>query len=221
MQSMCLTTYHPVGIIEPMSSITRPRQPDVTRQKVLDAAFAEFYRHGFQGGSLNRIVESAGVTKGALFHHFAGKQELGYAVVDEVVEPLLMRRWLGGLQGAPDPVAVMQDAFLRYAREDVDSGHFVDGCPLNNLAQEMSPLDEGFRGRIDALYDRWRTAFASALVEGMETGAVRADAQPQGAAALLVASQMGIWGTGKSSRDATLMLQACEAVCGYLEGLRA
>jgi TetR/AcrR family transcriptional repressor of nem operon len=203
-----------------MSSINRIRRPDVTRQKVLDAAFAEFYRHGFQGGSLNRIVQSAGVTKGALFHHFAGKRELGYAVVDEVIEPLLMRRWLGGLAGAADPISVMQASFRTFAGQDIESGHFVDGCPLNNLAQEMSPLDEGFRGRIDALYDRWRTTFAAALREGMRTGAVRPDAAPEGAAALLVASQMGIWGTGKSSRDAGLMLRACEAVCGYLEGLR-
>ncbi|HEU4884449.1 MAG TPA: TetR/AcrR family transcriptional regulator [Longimicrobium sp.] len=203
-----------------MTSSNRIRQPDVTRQKILDAAFAEFYRHGFQGASLNRIVRGAGVTKGALFHHFAGKQDLGYAVVDKVIEPLLMRRWLGGLAGAADPLSVMQDSFRTFAGQDVESGHFVDGCPLNNLAQEMSPLDEGFRGRIDALYDRWRTTFAAALRKGMAAGAVRPDAAPEGTAALLVASQMGIWGTGKSSRDATLMLQACEAVCGYLEGLR-
>lgn len=203
-----------------MTAINRRRQPDVTRQKVLDAAFGEFYRNGFQGGSLNRIVQTAGVTKGALFHHFAGKQELGYAVVDDVIEPLLMQRWLAGLSGAADPVSVIQQAFGRYVREDIDSGHFVDGCPLNNLAQEMSPLDEGFRVRIDALYERWRSTFAAALREGMRTGAVRGEAAPQAAAALLVAAQMGIWGTGKSSRDAALMLQACEAVCGYLEGLR-
>jgi TetR/AcrR family transcriptional repressor of nem operon len=215
-----LLAYRLVGIIILMSSINRLRQPDVTRQKVLDAAFAEFFRHGFQGGSLNRIVENAGVTKGALFHHFAGKQELGYAVVDEVIEPLLMARWLGGLAGAADPISVMQDSFRRYAREDIERGGWINGCPLNNMAQEMSPLDEGFRGRTDALYDRWRTTFAAALRKGMETGAVRGDASPEGAAALLVASQMGIWGTGKSSRDADLMLRACEAVCGYLEGLR-
>jgi TetR/AcrR family transcriptional repressor of nem operon len=203
-----------------MNTTPRTRQPDVTRQKILDAGFAEFYRHGFQGGSINRIVESAGVTKGALFHHFAGKRELGYAVVDEVIEPLLMRRWLGGLAGAADPISVMQQSFRTFVGQDVGNGHFVDGCPLNNLAQEMSPLDEGFRGRIDALYDRWRATFAAALRDGMETGAVRPDATPEGAAALLVASQMGIWGSGKSSRDAGLMLQACEAVCGYLDGLR-
>jgi hypothetical protein len=52
-------------------------------------------------------------------------------------------------------------------------------------------------------------------------GCGRARCGDAGPAALLAASQMGIWGTGKSSRDATRMLQACEAVCGYLEELRA
>ena len=62
------------------------RAPEATRGKILNAAFLEFYKHGFQGGSLNHIVEMAGTTKGALFHHFPrGKQQLGYAVVDEVI----------------------------------------------------------------------------------------------------------------------------------------
>jgi AcrR family transcriptional regulator len=61
------------------------RTPAATRQKILEAAFAEFYKNSFQGGSLNQVVETAGTTKGALFHHFAGKQELGYAVVNEII----------------------------------------------------------------------------------------------------------------------------------------
>ena len=204
-----------------MSTATALRRPDATRQKILESAFAEFYRSGFQGGSLSRIVESAGVTKGALFHHFAGKQALGYAVVDEVIDPILMRRWLGGLEDAADPVGAIQDAFRRIAREDVERGGIAQGCPLNNLAQEMSPLDDGFRARVDALYGRWRAAFAAALARGIQAGAVRADVPPERAAALLVAAQMGIWGTGKSSQDPALMLDACDAVCDYLEGLRA
>lgn len=215
-----LTTYRPVGIIYHVSENDTPRDPEATRRRLLEAAFAEFYRHGFQGGSLARIVEAAGITKGALFHHFASKQALGYAVVDEIIEPLLLERWLAGLEGAADPLSAMAESFRRYTREDVESGSWVNGCPLNNLAQEMSPLDEGFHERIDALYTRWRAAFASALEQGIEAGAVRPDVSPERAAALLVASQMGIWGTGKSSRDPRLMVAACEAVCDYLERLR-
>lgn len=160
------------------------------------------------------------MTKGALFHHFAGKQELGHAVVDEVIGPLLLERWLGPLEDAADPVSAMQESFRRFARQDVESGGYLNGCPLNNLAQEMSPLDEGFHARIDALYGLWRSSFAAALRRGVEAGTVRADVAAESTAALLVALQMGIWGTGKSSRSAALMLEAASAACEYLERLR-
>ena len=199
---------------------TTVKAPEATRHKILMAAFEEFYKHGFQGGSLNHIVEVAGITKGALFHHFAGKQELGYAVLDEIIGPILQQRWLAPITNSADPISEMKDAFRKYVKEDIASGHFVQGCPLNNLAQEMSPLDEGFRKRIDKLYADWRRCFANALTAGMKSGKVRRNARPEDAAALIVASQMGIWGTGKSSRSKELMVQAGEAVCSYLDSLR-
>jgi AcrR family transcriptional regulator len=195
------------------------RAPDLTRRKILMAAFTEFYEHGFQGGSLNKIVEEAGATKGALFHHFDGKQELGYAVLDEVIAPLLQQRWIDPIVDSKNPVADLKRTFKKYVKEDIESGHFVHGCPLNNLAQEMSPLDDGFRTRIDHLYDRWRKAIATALAAGIEARTVRKDVPPRNAATLLVAAQMGIWGTGKSSQNKALMLDAAEAVCSYLDTL--
>jgi TetR/AcrR family transcriptional regulator, transcriptional repressor for nem operon len=198
-----------------------PKTPDETRMKILFAAFEEFYRNGFQGGSVNRIGKNAGITKGALFHHFAGKQELGYAVVDEVIGPLLLQRWLAPLERADDPLEAMKGAFRRYTNEDISSGYFVQGCPLNNLAQEMSPLDNGFQSRIDALYAGWRKRYAEALEAGIKSGKVRTNIKPANAAALIVAGQMGIYGTAKSSQDKQLMLDAAEAICDYLDSLKA
>jgi TetR/AcrR family transcriptional regulator, transcriptional repressor for nem operon len=196
------------------------KAPEATRQKILNAAFLEFYRHGFQGGSLNHIVKEAGTTKGALFHHFAGKQDLGYAVVDEIIGPILKQRWLDPLTDSADPIADLKRAFRQFVQEDIKSGHFVQGCPLNNLAQEMSPLDEGFRTRIDRLYNTWRKCYADAFARGITSNSVRKDVSPHDVAALVVASQMGIWGTGKSSRNPELMTQAGEAVCAYLDSLK-
>lgn len=203
-----------------MKSSPATRQPDVTRQRILEAAFLEFYRNGFQGGNLNRIVRAAGVTKGALFHHFPSKQALGYAVVDDLIAPLLAQRWLDPVAGAEDPVAAIQGAFRRFIREDIESGAWAQGCPLNNLAQEMSPLDEGFRERIERLYASWRGTFAEALLEGAGRGVVRGAVDARQAAALLVMMQMGIWGTGKYSQEEALMVQGGEAACSYLETLR-
>jgi TetR/AcrR family transcriptional regulator, transcriptional repressor for nem operon len=203
-----------------MATVPGTRAPEATRRKILEAAFAEFYANGFQGGSLNHIVEAAGTTKGALFHHFDGKQELGYAVMDDVIGPLLLARWLEPVAASTDPIADMQRAFRRYVETDIASGHWLQGCPLNNMAQEMSPLDQGFHQRINRLYDTWRGQYAAALQRGMQAGTVRPSISPRNVAALIVAAQMGIWGSGKSSRSTDVMRQATDGLCDYLESLR-
>jgi TetR/AcrR family transcriptional repressor of nem operon len=202
------------------SAAAHPKAPEATRRRLLEAAFAEFYAHGFQGGSLNHIVEQAGATKGALFHHFDSKQDLGYAVVDDVIGPLLLARWLDPLADSNDPLGDMQRAFRRYVETDIDSGSWLQGCPLNNMAQEMSPLDDGFQRRIDGLYDTWREQYAAALRRGIEVGTVRPSISPRNVAALIVAAQMGIWGSGKSSRNVEVLRQATDGVCDYLASLR-
>ena len=203
-----------------MARAKSPKAPDVTRRRILDAAFAEFYAHGFQGGSLNHIVELAGTTKGALFHHFDSKHDLGYAVLDDVIGPLLLARWLDPLTDSRDPIAPIQQAFRGYVESDITSGHWLQGCPLNNMAQEMSPLDDGFHQRINALYDTWRERYAGALERGIAAGTVRPNISPQNVAALIVAAQMGIWGSGKSSRNTSVMRQATQGVCDYLDSMR-
>lgn len=201
-------------------SVTQAARTDATRRRLLDAAFHEFYRQGFQAGSLTAIVDGAQVTKGALFHHFASKQALGHAVVDELIAPLLVDRWLAPLDGADDPIAVLQQAFERHVRADIASGSWVFGCPMNNLAQEMSPLDAGFHERIGALYARWRATIADALARGQASGSVRSDVDLDAAATLIVLSQVGIWSTGKHSQDSTVMTRAADALRAYLDTLR-
>ena len=130
----------------------------------------------------------AGATKGALFHHFAGKHELGYAVVDEIISPLLMQRWLDPLTNSTNPIIELKWAFRQFVKEDIESGAWLQGCPLNNLAQEMSPLDEGFRTRIDNLYGLWRKHLATAVAAGIKAGKIRKNIAPKNVAALVVAA---------------------------------
>jgi AcrR family transcriptional regulator len=192
-----------------------------TRNKILTAAFEEFYRNGFQGGSLNQIVDEAGTTKGALFHHFEGKNELGYAVVEEVIAPHMKARWLDPMAESVDPISDLKRALRQCMKEDVEGGRLAQGCPLNNLAQELSPLDEGFRKRIAKIYAEWREALAAAFARGIKAGKVRKDISPAKVAAFIVAAQTGIIGATKSSQDEELMKQASEAFIGYLDSLKA
>ena len=199
----------------------RTRAPEATREKLLKAAFEEIYRRGFQAGSLDTILAQAGVTKGALYHHFPTKAALGLAVVDEVVRGLLLERWLGVLQAQPgDPVTALQGT-LRHRAANLTAGEIKLGCPLNNLAQEMSPLDEQFRRSVDATFETWRQGFAEALARGQAEGSVRRDVDAKQVATFIVAAVEGSYGLAKSAQSGTMVRANLELLGMFLESLRA
>jgi len=199
-----------------MASHRRSRS---TRRDIIDAAFREIYARGFQGASLDTILAQTGVTKGALYHHFPSKMHLGYAVVDEVLETALQRIWLLPMENASDPVGalvrVIRDAVATL--DDVDLGY---GCPIANLALEMSPVDEGFRRRLDRLYTMWRRTIADLLGRGQEMRKVRRDIEPDTVAGFLVASIAGCRTVAKAARSRRVLGQCFDQLCSYVESLR-
>jgi TetR/AcrR family transcriptional regulator, transcriptional repressor for nem operon len=198
----------------------RAREPDVTRDKLLRAAFEEIYRRGFQAASLDTILARAKVTKGALYHHFPDKAALGYAVVDEVVKGLLLERWLGLLERfTADPLTALQRT-LQYRAANPGPHEIELGCPLNNLAQEMSPIDERFRRAINATFDAWRDGFARALERGQAEGSVRRDVDVRKVASFVVASVEGSSGLAKSAQSAAMLRSNLTVLSEFLENLR-
>ena len=194
-------------------------RPD-TRRKLLEAAFGEFHRHGFQAANLDTIVERAGVTKGALYHHFPDKSALGHAVVDEVVREPLLDAYLGALEQCDgDPLAVIQQSLRRRA-DDFLSGGIELGCPLNNLTQEMSPLDEGFRTRVAATLELWTEAYVDALGRAQDQGFIRADVDVRPIAGLIVAAVEGSFGVSKAAQSVDTLRSNLNALADLLDSLR-
>jgi AcrR family transcriptional regulator len=199
----------------------RVRAPAATRDKLLRAAFEEIYRRGFQAASLDAILSTAGVTKGALYHHFPDKAALGQAVLDEVVSGFLLQRW--GLPSLArletDPVTALQ-GILRHRSAELTAREVELGCPLNNLAQEMSPLDERFRRRVSATFMSWTGAFARAVQKGQADGTVRRDLDARKVAGFIVAAIEGSFGLAKSARSPALLRSNLEVLSTFLETLR-
>jgi len=193
------------------------RNPERTRGLLLQAAFQEMYRSGFRSADLDAILAAAGVTKGALYYHFDDKEALGYAVLDEVMTSDLHQKWVEPLRNAKNPIDVLvrivQSESLK--REDVQRG-----CPLLNLSQEMSGLDEGFRSRTARVYKDWRVAMAEALREGQKRRVVRSDINANETATFLIAAWEGYVVLGKNSQDPRTLQSGQRRVSGHLESLR-
>ena len=94
------------------------------------------------------------------------------------------------------------------------------GCPLINLAQEMSPLDAGFRQRLATIFRNWQDGVAAALRDGQNHGKVRRDLEPAQAAGLLIAMVEGYGALAKNAQDAKVMEAGIRNIVEWLRSLR-
>jgi AcrR family transcriptional regulator len=204
----------------PRRRAARFRNPKRTRERLLQAASREVYRYGFQSAGIDAILAATKVTKGALYYHFESKEALGYAIVEEVVAKLPRDRWLLPLERSNDQDPI--DALIGIVRAIPARPRDVKGgCPLANLAQEMSQLDEQFRKRLERIFRAWQEGIATALRRGQDEGTVRRDLVPEETASFLIAMVEGHEVLAKNAQDAKVWKVGIRNIVGWLESLRA
>ncbi len=167
----------------------RPRRkndPAGMRGRILDAAYGLFQDQGYNATSVQEIAASAGVTGGALHHHFPTKKSLGLTVIAERVAPAVAETWLEPVRSARTARAGILHVFESLARQ-LDLQGTVRGCPVNNLTLELAFADPDFRAELQALFDRWRSVIADRL-EGKGTA---------GRATIVVAAYSGAMALAK------------------------
>jgi AcrR family transcriptional regulator len=147
--------------------VRRERQ-ERTREQLLEAAARVFARHGFNGASVPQIAEAAGVSTGAIYSNFSGKEELFLAMMERVAiqgadrrasviaegdEPRdrllarMARDWVDTVDHDPDTVLLMVEFWL-YAirRPDI----------LDLVASFLAEVRSGFEDTIDQFGERER-----------------------------------------------------------------
>jgi TetR/AcrR family transcriptional repressor of nem operon len=196
----------------------RSRDPERTRHRLLQAAFREIHRSGFQSAGIDAILAATNVTKGALYYHFDSKETLGYAVVEEIIAKLTRDRWLRPMLSEGQPIDILIGVVRRIPARPKD---VRAGCPLLNLAQEMSPLDEQFRKRLESIFLDWQEGVATLLRKGQSQGTVRRDVNPDETASFLVAMVEGYATLAKNAQDTKVWNAGIRNIVEWLGSLRA
>ncbi len=195
------------------------RNPQKTRERLLQTAFREIHAHGFQGMRVDEVLRRSGLPKGAFYHHFGSKTELGYAVVEEQIKPLVESLWIRPLADMEDPVRDLPKLLetLGYRAPPIMHEH---GCPLNNLAQEMASQDEGFQQRIAQLFEQWIDALQAVFEKGKQGGYIRDDVDSRAAVWFVVAVIEGCIGLFKVNHSQEQWAACRSQIAAYLESLR-
>jgi TetR/AcrR family transcriptional repressor of nem operon len=145
-----------------MRPVKQPRAL-ATRAKILAEAARLFALKGYHDTKLGEVLKAAAVTTGAFFHHFGGKEELGFAVIDRHMEK--RRQRLAQIeQRLPPPD---EDPPLQHVFRRLDAiGEMVrqrqqrkGGCIIGNLSMALSDTHDGFRRRLAECFDEMALEF--------------------------------------------------------------
>jgi len=188
-----------------MTTAAKSQKGSATRDQILNAATRLIHLQGYHSTSLDDVLRESGVGKGNFYYYFKSKEDLGYAIIDRVIEAFIERTLhpiFADTSG--DPIAQIH-AFLDRVLDTQRQRNCVGGCPMGNLASELSDVHEGFRQRLADIFIEWRSRLTEALSRGRADGRVRPECQPTAVARFLVAALEGAILLAKVTKDISVM----------------
>ena len=138
-----------------------------TREKIVETAARLFHEQGFASTGVATILRKADVNSGSLYHFFSSKDELLKGVLDwylKNLEPLVMAPVAGQ---EPDPI-LRVFRLLEWYRQYLLDNECRMGCPVGNLALEVSDTHPEIRHLVNANLDNWAGILQGWLEEGSE-----------------------------------------------------
>jgi TetR/AcrR family transcriptional repressor of nem operon len=198
------------------SPTSRPRDGRSTREAIIEAATRLMHVGGYQHTSLDDVLRESGVGKGNFYHYFRSKEDLGFAILDQLVSSFVERTLEPCFADTEAERLGQVRCFLDRVVEAQRKSNCVGGCFMGNLASELSDVHEGFRERLASVFTAWRVRMTTALAEAQDRGEVVASCRPATTAQFLVAGLEGGILLSKVSKDIGVLEQCVSELKRYL-----
>lgn len=160
------------------------------RETILDAGLRVMFRSGYNGSSVRDIVAAAGAPQGSFTNHFRSKEAFACAVLDRYfsyVKELVSE----ALNDASLTPRARLRRYLDIITGKLEADQWSRGCLIGDFSLEASPHSELLRTRLEAIFQEWRTPFATCIAEAQAAGEIASQFDPVDLADFLLASWQG------------------------------
>lgn len=195
------------------------KKAEATRLNILQKAFELIYVKGYQTTSIDEILATTQVTKGAFYYHFKNKEEMGLAIINELLKPSFNSNFIKPLEKeANTPKALYNMIYELLMKSDFMKVEY--GCPASNFTQEMAPWNKEFTVALNALSEQWKDAIASAVEKGKKAGMIKPKINGEQVAIFIISGYWGIRNIGKLKNHTSIYQVYLKQLKDYLETLR-
>ncbi len=148
-----------------------------TRQSIIEQSAVIFNKNGYQRTSISTLTKALGLTKGAIYGHFADKDELAVEAFRYNAQMMAdrLRREVRLANGPVEKLRAYAHAFPHIYDEIVETG----GCPILNTATDADDAHPLLHEEVQKVLAAWERWLISMVNSGKESGIVRADTDPE------------------------------------------
>ena len=195
------------------------KKAEATRLTILQKAFELVYSKGYQTTSIDDILATTQVTKGAFYYHFKNKDEMGIAIINELMKPALISSFIEPLQLDENPLDAIYKLMYQLLMEN-DFLKVEYGCPAANFTQEMTPWHSDFSVVLNDITQRWIKIMTSAIEKGKKDGLVSKAVNAEQVTMFIMSGYWGIRNFGKLENSKKVYLPYLKELKNYLDTLR-
>jgi TetR/AcrR family transcriptional regulator, transcriptional repressor for nem operon len=200
--------------------VPRTRDPEKTRERILDAAQDLILDHGYGATTVDAVVTRAGITKGAFFHHFGSKGDLARSLLDRyalMVAQHFDRNLERARKLSSDPLQQLLILIGLYEEEFEALDEPFPGCLFAAYIYENKLFDEGTVGVLREAALTWRQAMRAMLDRVIAAHPARVEVDVESLADLFYALLEGSYIMTKTLGDRTLLARHARHLRTYLE----
>ncbi|PAF22112.1 hypothetical protein CHH49_05720 [Terribacillus saccharophilus] len=181
------------------------------KREIISIAREVIYSKGYQSTSINDILSAANIGKGQFYHYFSSKHDLGLAVVEDLIcewdQELIIDILLTKLEPVTKLIKMLEKILLFHTESDNKSG-----CPIGNLAIEMSEHDEVFRTKLQYIFNRWISSLEDTLNEMIDIDHLPPDMDTEKNARAIVAMIEGGVLLMKNQKDTQFLTDVLDII---------
>jgi TetR/AcrR family transcriptional repressor of nem operon len=195
---------------------------EVTRARILDAAQAMILERGYAGMSVDALISSLGLTKGAFFHHFRSKDDLAQTLIRRYADEGLdmLRDNLARVKKlGDDPVQRIRILVGLYEEMFEQLTEPYPGCLLASYIYELHQFGDDMRMVLNEEFLLSRTELSTLIREAMQLYPPRVDIDPVAVADMFMSTLEGAFILSKSLGEAAITAQQLRLYRNFIEVL--
>jgi AcrR family transcriptional regulator len=188
---------------------------ELTRQRIIALAAPIFNQRGYEGCSMQDVMEATGLEKGGLYRHFSSKEELAAEAFKYSLANAVKIR-TEGLDSSLGPLGMLRQYVRRFVEYPAP---IPGGCPVMNTAIDSDDGNPVLRKLVQIGLKDWKTRVAGAVEEGIRRGEIRKSTDPRLIANTIIATLEGALMISRLEGSQTALQDARISLESLLDGI--